>query len=91
MHFFASILASTAIFGSLSTASPLETRQEALKPFEVTAVTSYSPSGRPGSDPCTQPFKLNPNTITHKNMQGFISVQMSLTPTHTSSPAMAAS
>ncbi|KAJ4989286.1 hypothetical protein SVAN01_05191 [Stagonosporopsis vannaccii] len=50
MRLFASILASTAIFGCFSSASPLEVRQEALQPFEVTAVTSYSPSGRPGSD-----------------------------------------
>lgn len=49
-----SILAVALTFGSsLSSATPLEARQDALKPFEITAMTYNSPNGRPGNYPWT--------------------------------------
>ncbi|KAJ8109663.1 hypothetical protein OPT61_g7296 [Boeremia exigua] len=51
MRFFTSIISSAALLGSFASASPLEVRQDALQPFEVTGVSRYSPAGRPGSDP----------------------------------------
>ncbi|KAH6618754.1 cell death in tomato 1 [Boeremia exigua] len=50
MRFLVTVFTSAALLGCSTSASPLEVRQDGLQPFEVTAVNSYSPSGRPGSD-----------------------------------------
>ena len=52
MRFFSSVLAVTVALGFSASATPLQMRQDTLLPFEVTAVTSSSPPGRPGTTPC---------------------------------------
>ncbi|OSS50380.1 hypothetical protein B5807_04811 [Epicoccum nigrum] len=46
-----SLVAAALALTHLATATPLSPRQEALKPFEVTATTYSAPNGRPGSYP----------------------------------------
>lgn len=61
MRFAASTLTvSLAVSSAVSASELLEARQEALKPFEVTATVFNSPNGRPGSYPCMSCHKLLP-------------------------------
>ncbi|OAK98442.1 hypothetical protein IQ06DRAFT_295765 [Phaeosphaeriaceae sp. SRC1lsM3a] len=51
MQFSVPTIAAILAFTSISVASPLQARQDALKEWEVTFVNSGSPSRRPGSYP----------------------------------------
>ena len=57
-----SLVAAALALTPSATATPLSPRQEALKPFEVTATSYTAPNGRPGSYPCTYPFPIYPQT-----------------------------
>jgi hypothetical protein len=54
MHFTQTAFAAVLAIASSAAASPLAARQSALQDFQVTSVSSYSPSGRPGSYPWAQ-------------------------------------
>jgi hypothetical protein len=51
MLFTTSALVALLAYTSSTTATPLQARQDTLKDWEVTAVSVFSPSGRPGSYP----------------------------------------
>lgn len=48
---FSSLTAALALTFATTSAAPLESRQDALKPFEVTAAVYNNYNGRPGSYP----------------------------------------
>lgn len=53
---FSTLVAALVSSSATASAAPVETRQDALKPFEVTAMAYNAPSGLAGSSPCkTQP------------------------------------
>lgn len=54
MHFTQTAFAAVLAVASSAAASPLAARQSTLQDFQVTSVSSYSPSGRPGSYPWAQ-------------------------------------
>jgi hypothetical protein len=60
-----SLIAAAVALTPSATATPVSPRQEALKPFEVTATTYSAPNGRPGTYPCTPSPPLSfPTTLT---------------------------
>lgn len=64
MHFTAVSLVSALVLALTTTAAPLEARQDALKPFEVTAVVYNSYNGRPGGYPCMENNRASIETPT---------------------------
>lgn len=86
MQFFSSAIVGATIFGLLASAVPLEARQDELQPFQVTAVASQSPPGRPGSSPCMLFDSHAQNAIAHDWTQGHGLEPMLPTQTPTSSP-----
>ena len=85
MRFFTFVFPGATIFGLFASASPLEVRQDALQPFQITAVHSNSPPGRPGSPPCMQPLEDFYHMTANSSTQGGTSPPMSLIQTPTCS------